>query len=353
MTDPQRGPLSHSLNTSLSTSFSAVNDVNGSSHVSNRDGLMVGQSEWRSILTLGFAARQQKTRLVKRQHCGALQVQRALYPEPFSKTAANINNVNQSGICHTILLYPPAGIAAGDKLKITIELAKDSHAVLTTPGAGKWYGKEAVEAAHTNNIDNKQAATNFASQHITAVVEEGATLEWLPQESIVFNHANMQASARFDLAASSSLLTWDIVVFGRQAYQEVFESGQYRNELAIYRNGKLIVFENSNHAASSRWFISPLAMNGQHIMGTFWAVPAGDTSVEAIGGQLKQTIAALRESIDCEQLGVVCTQTEQAICIRYLGDDIQACFAAFSKLRQVLRQQWWQLTPHKPRIWDT
>lgn len=346
---------------------------------------------WRSTLTLGFDARQHKTRLIKRQHCGALQVQRALYPEPASKTAANrnntnINTVNQSGICHGIILYPPAGIAAGDKLKITLELAKDSHAVLTTPGAGKWYGKEAVDVANTNNKDNKQAAANFASQHITAVVEESATLEWLPQESIVFNHANMQASARFDLAATSSLLTWDIVVFGRQAYEEVFASGQYRNELAIYRDGKLIVFENSNHAAGSRWFTSPLAMNRQHVIGTFWAVPAliaieqgvdPDPNVNSNSNQdskarhiqhhkgyvneyslkpainMRETIATLRKHIEREALPVVCTQVEQALCIRYLGTDVQACFAAFALLRDVLRHEWWQLTAHQPRIWDT
>lgn len=310
-------------------------------------------SGWHSILELGFNALGSKTRLYKRQHCGALQVQRALYPEPDSPTAAN-----QSGICHAIILYPPAGIAAGDKLDINLYLARNSHAVLTTPGAGKWYGKE-QDSIGLQDIDNeskdKNTTTdlNFASQDIGAAVEEGACLEWLPQESIVFNHANMQARAQFDLANSSSLLTWDIVVFGRQSYHETFAAGQYRNELTIRRNGKLIIFENSDHAAGSRWFTSPLAMAGQHVVGTFWAVPARDTLASDRKTKLTQTIVILREQIANQKLPVVCTQTEQAICIRYLGDDVQACFSAFSTLRHVLRQQWWQLTEHRPRIWDT
>ena len=308
---------------------------------------------WRSSLELGFADRHDKTRLVKRQHCGALQVQRALYPEP-----ANNRVPHQAGICHAIILYPPAGIAAGDKLDIKIALAADSHAVLTTPGAGKWYGKDQASGEsqdYNNELKDQPCATaaNFASQHIIAVVEEGATLEWLPQESIVFNYANMQARAQFELTNSSSLLTWDIVVFGRQSYQETFVSGQYRNELAIYRDGKLMVFENANHAAGSRWFTSPLAMADQHVVGSFWAVPALDASDFAHKTQLTQTIALLREQIAAQSLPVVCTQIEQAICIRYLGADVQACFSAFSSLRHVLRQQWWQLTAHKPRIWDT
>ena len=308
-------------------------------------------SGWHSTLKLGFNALGSKTRLYKRQHCGALQVQRALYPEPDSQTAPN-----QSGICHAIILYPPAGIAAGDKLDIDIELASDSHTVLTTPGAGKWYGKELDKnGAQDPDKENENTAAdlNFASQDIRAAVEKGACLEWLPQESIVFNHANMQARAQFDLANSSSLLTWDIVVFGRQAYEEVFARGQYRNELTIRRDGKLIVYENSNHNAGSRWFTSPLAMAGQHIVGTFWAVPAIDALASDSKTELTQAIAILREQIATHSLPVVCTQTEQAICIRYLGNDVQACFAAFSTLRHVLRQEWWQLTEHKPRIWDT
>ena len=306
---------------------------------------------WHSTLNLGFDALAYKTRLVKRQHCGALQVQRALYPEPTSKNAAH-----QAGICHAIILYPPAGIAAGDSLDIDFYLAPNSHTVLTTPGAGKWYGKELNKnGAQDPDKENKNTATdlNFASQDIKAVVEDGACLEWLPQESIVFNHANMQSRAQFDLANSSRLLTWDIVVFGRQAYDEVFACGQYRNELTIRRNGKLIVYENSDHAAGSRWFTSPLSMAGQHVVGTFWAVPAIDTLASDRKTKLTQTIAILREQIATHSLPVVCTQTEQAICIRYLGADVQVCFAAFSTLRHVLRQQWWQLAEHKPRIWDT
>ena len=76
---------------------------------------------WASSLTLSFdtvkrtdtakiAAATAKTRLSHRKHTGALMVQRALYPEPRV----------QQGICHILMLYPPAGIAGGDTL--TIEL---------------------------------------------------------------------------------------------------------------------------------------------------------------------------------------------------------------------------------------
>ena len=101
---------------------------------------------WASSLALSFdtvsrtstakegTADNSKTRLYHRKHTGALMVQRALYPEPSV----------QQGICHILMLYPPAGIAGGDTLTIDLSLDSGSHAVVTTPGAGKWYGKDSV-----------------------------------------------------------------------------------------------------------------------------------------------------------------------------------------------------------------
>lgn len=82
---------------------------------------------WHSTLTLGFTHQAGKTLLSTREHQGALRVQRALYPE---------TNDN-AGICHVILLYPPAGIAGGDVLNITLNAHANTHTVLTTPGANK------------------------------------------------------------------------------------------------------------------------------------------------------------------------------------------------------------------------
>ncbi|WP_230656087.1 urease accessory protein UreD [Psychrobacter sp. I-STPA10] len=317
-------------------------------------------NDWHSQLTLGFINRQQTTQLTQRQHTGALRVQRALYPEPqypepqypeSQNDESSTLSTKQTGICHVMVLYPPAGIATGDHLKINIDLAENTHALLTTTGAGKWYGRGSGENSdRENNKENaseSHASEQYASQKVQINLDKHARCEWLPQESIVYNQAYLQAQTQFDLAENSSLLTWDIVVFGRQAYQEKFVQGQYHNQLRIYREGKLIVYEQVNQSADSRWFASPLAMNGKHVMGTFWAVPANATL------DLAEMVKQLRAYIDSEELDVYCTHTPHAICIRYLGDDVAGCFSAFSQLRHLLRKQWWQLAEHNPRIWAT
>jgi len=337
---------------------------------------------WASSLALSFDTVQRtitqgesadKTRLYHRKHTGALMVQRALYPEPSI----------QQGICHILMLYPPAGIAGGDTLTIDLNLDNGSHAVITTPGAGKWYGKDSVSQKYkspSNNNETHQSIdqdeiADYASQHVQAVMAADTRLEWLPQESIIYNEANMHAVSRFDLKESSGLLTWEVSVFGRQAYDEQFLKGRYHTGLSIYREGKVIVAERVAQSAQNRWFTSNLGLANQHIYGSFWAVPslsdvqenlvlsasptiqstetAQATIKQSLTRYLDNTIAALRQVIAQDQLPVYCTHNGQAINIRYIGSDVRVCFEAFYQLREVLRDHWWQLEPCRPRIWDT
>lgn len=304
-------------------------------------------------------------------------VQRPLYPEPETaqrttlSTLQNLTQKPQSGICHVYVLYPPAGIADGDSLTINFDLRADSHAVITTPGAGKWYGqresiRDLVASDRTSPVKSSQVetmpipSTVQAEQHITAKIDDNAILEWLPQESIYFDYSVSHACNRFYLAPTASLITWDIAVFGRQAYNETFANGRYNNRLEIWRNKMLLVSENTQQQAASRWFQSPLGLNNQHVHGSLWAVPSKDVITPAhqvnplkLGQYLDETITALRKLIDEHNLPIECTHNYQAINCRYLGLDVRACFEAFYKVRELLRQKWYHLEPHRPRIWDT
>ena len=115
---------------------------------------------WLASLDLEFGRRADATILARRSHLGPLRVQKPFYPEG-------------AEVCHTLLLHPPAGIAGGDALEITATATGDAHALLTTPGAGKWY----------------RSAAPWASQRLNFEVGVGGVLEWLPQETIVFDGA--------------------------------------------------------------------------------------------------------------------------------------------------------------------
>ena len=127
------------------------------------DPTVAGQEEWRANLTLRFARREERTVLAEQRHSGPLMVQKALYPEG-------------PGICHAVIIHPPGGIAGGDNLFVRIEVEANSCAVITTPAATKWY----------------KAAGRSSRQEVQVRMGAYSTLDWLPQENLFFNAANVQ-----------------------------------------------------------------------------------------------------------------------------------------------------------------
>ncbi|MGH6628538.1 MAG: urease accessory protein UreD, partial [Burkholderiales bacterium] len=94
----------------------------------------VALQTWDATLDLAYVMRGGRTIPAGRSSRGPLAVQKPLYPEG-------------DAVCHTIVLHPPGGIAGGDQLAITLNLQAGANALLTTPGATKWYRSAMLEAA--------------------------------------------------------------------------------------------------------------------------------------------------------------------------------------------------------------
>lgn len=273
---------------------------------------------WHAELHLGFVRQGERTVLRENRHRGPLRVQKALYPEG-------------DAVCQAIVLHPPSGIAGGDHLAISAELGAGAHAQLMTPGAGKWYRSGGAEA----------------SQCIAFTVAEGATLEWLPQETIVFDGARARMETRISLAADSRYIGWDILCLGRAAAGERFEKGRFDLFFRVDRGNHPIWLERGGFDGSDPMLSSPAGWAGATVCGTLLCTFP----------ELPQQAAALLEA--CRKIPPVdganhgLSALPGMLVARYLGDSSEAARSWFAELWAILRPACSGRPAVTPRIWNT
>jgi urease accessory protein len=269
-------------------------------------------SSWKASLSLGFSFLDHKTVLAERKHDGPLVVQKPLYPEG-------------ADICHAIVVHPPGGIAGGDELTLQARTGKKASVLLTTPGAAKWY----------------RSSGPWAKQSLSFDV--AGTLEWLPQETIVFDGALAQTEYEADLAGDAGLIGWDIVCLGRTGSGERFTRGSYRTSIRIRREGKLLWLERGRIDGGGRLLESPAGLAGNPVFGTLFAVfPKFDSEI----------LEQLRAQSPASGRGAV-TLLPGILLARYRGDSSEAARRYFIALWRILRPAVAGREAIEPRIWRT
>ncbi|MDP3610134.1 MAG: urease accessory protein UreD [Methylophilus sp.] len=284
---------------------------------------------WVAHLALRFAhqhvAHQQDAYKVARsflafkKHHGPLVLQKSLHPEG-------------PEICHGVVVHPPGGVAGGDALTLETTLESSAHALLTTPGAGKWY----------------KANGQSASQHLAFSLAENTCFEWLPQENILFDGAQVNFSARIDLAEGAKYAGWDIICFGRQAQQERWKTGYMHQDLAIYRQNKLIWRELGKISPNSRCMQSIVGLAGSPVSASFTVV-AG-----AVPAEIVEACKAVQPNVALDlQAKYGVTALPEVFSVRYVGQSAQSAKQYFEQLWQILRPWYGGREAIRPRIWNT
>lgn len=273
-------------------------------------------TDWQARLALGFECRDGRSVLARREHCGPLRVQKALHPEG-------------PEVCHAIVLHPPAGIAGGDELNIAVDMAAGSHALLTTPGAAKWY----------------RSAGSWAAQTMNFSVGAKAILEWLPQETIVFDSACARMQARISMERDAVFIGWEVLCLGRRASGERFDHGMLQIATRIESEGKPLWIERGQLQGSSPLFNSPVGLAGFSVSATLLA--AGRDIDSALLACCREKLANEPEA----QYGI--TALPRLLVARYLGHSSEAAREWFVDLWRVLRPALTGREAQLPRIWNT
>lgn len=267
-------------------------------------------SGWQAQLELGFAHINARTLLKHSQHLGPLRVQRAFYPE--------------GSLAHIYILHPPGGVVGGDQLRITLDIAQKAQVLCTTPGSGKFY----------------LSAGDWALLQQTLHIKANASLEWFPQENILFAGAKLRARTRIELEDNAVFIGWDINCLGRPSSHERFDHGAFDSRLEFYHNQKLLLVENQR-VLDKKTLDAAAGLRGQAMQATLLAFPCTEEHLESVRNQL--TESALTGA----------TLIEGLLVVRALGNNSEMLKNQFIEIWQTLRPKLLDRNAVLPRIWAT
>jgi len=268
---------------------------------------------WEASLALRVRAAGGRS-LLASEHRGPLRVQEALYPEGPAP-------------CHAVLLHPPGGIAGGDALDVRVAVEGGAHALVTTPGASKWY----------------KANGRGAAQHVR--LDVAGALEWLPQEAIVFDQADVGSSIEIRLHDGGAMIGWDIVALGRRAAGERFAEGRFAQTIRLRFGDTTAWVERTRIRGGDALLDSPIGLAGRHVFGCLWA--AGPTFDDG-------TMDALRDALgDVARAAPPTRLAPNLLVARALGERTEDVRSALAAVWAALRPIMFQRPAVPPRLWAT
>ena len=280
-------------------------------------------SGWRGHLTLNY--RRTGTGSTARtvgqdRHQGPLRVLQPLYPEG-------------PGICHHVLVHPPGGVVAGDELHIDARLEPGAHALITTPGATRFYrsdGPTSVQQAHLQLAD-------------------GARLEWLPMEAIAHSGCRAENSVRAELAPGAEMIGWDVLALGLAAAGQPFAQGWYRQHLELPG----VWLERARIAADDRALLTrPLGWAGHPVLATLWFAAGSALAAPRREALLEGARSAVAAHALAGTAGATAPQGAVVV-LRVLAPQVEPAMQLLAQVRAAWRREAWGLDAEPPRIWRT
>lgn len=270
---------------------------------------------WQGSLQLKFALRHGKTQLIHAQGQAPLKIQRPFYPE--------------GAVCHGVVLHTAGGIVGGDSLSQHIHLEANTQALLTTAAASKVYRSNGQQARQIIQIE----------------VGSGACLEWLPQETIIFNGAQYRQDLRVELALGASWLGWEITRLGRSARGEMFLQGEWRSHTEVWQQGRPLWIDRQWLPATKTILDSPHGLAGQPVVATLaWVGQAVSPEIVEKARMLMPPTERLGEA------GV--TELQSGLLCRYRGNSTLEARKWFTDVWQLLRLSLLGRNITKPRVWQ-
>ena len=274
---------------------------------------------WKARLDLRYWRDGNRT-LAHDTHEGPLRVLQRLYPEG-------------PAICHHVVLHPPGGVVGGDELHLHATLDEGSHALITTPGATRFYRSEGA----------------VALQRVQLQLAARTRLEWLPMETLAYSGCQARSEVRMELAPDAELIGWDLLALGLPAAGQRFVRGSFTQQLELPG----CWLERGHVAAQDdRLLQGPLGWAGCTVLGTAWFASGSAMSQS----RRDELLAGARDAVQGEgpvARAAVTAPQSRVVVLRVLASGVEPAMALLHRVRAAWRLAAWGLRAEPPRIWRT
>jgi urease accessory protein len=226
-----------------------------------------------------------------------------------------------------VLLTTSGGITGGDKIRVGVEVTERAAAIVTTQAAEKIY--RSLESDATVAVDLSVGA--------------GGWLEYLPQETILFEGARLDRRTEARLASDARLLACEMVVFGRQARDEALTRGKLHDAWRIRRGDRLV-------------WADALRLDGD--IAALLAAPAGFDGARAmatalyVGNDAESLVPLARELAESGESRGGASLVNGVLIARFLGPRPELVRRDLMRYVTGLRQAAGR-APTMPRVWHS
>ncbi|MBM3628331.1 MAG: urease accessory protein UreD [Alphaproteobacteria bacterium] len=252
------------------------------------------------------------TRLVELWHHDPMRV---LLPEPVDDE-----------IPHVVLLNTAGGLVGGDSLRTAIGLGDRARALVTGQAAEKVYRSDGPDVAIRTSLS----------------AGRDAWLEWMPQETILFEASRLDRGLAIDLAAGARCLAGETLVFGRRARGETIARAWLRDRWEIRREGRLAWADAFALRPDEPGALdAPFALDGAAAMAT----------LAYCGADAPARLEGLREALAGHGAGIAASCLGDILLVRGLSRDAQALRRAVAEAWRFLRAAGGSLPARLPRLW--
>ena len=272
---------------------------------------------WHARLSLDYQRHGERT-VLQHSHDGPLRIFKSLYPEG-------------DAVCHNVIVHPPGGLVGGDVLDIGVQVGAGAHALVSTPGATRFYASDEA----------------FATQQVRLQLDAGARLEWLPLETIAYPGCRADNRWSATLAEGAELMAWDVTALGLPGAAQPYEQGEFRQRLEIPG----CWLEQARIAAHDRRLLdSPLGLGGHRCLGTLVFATGSPLARE----RREHLLEVAREALHQAPAGVVAGATcpnDRVLAVRAVAPLVEPLMAGLQAVWAALRPAAWGLPGDAPRIW--